>query len=69
MAARVRCTACATAATVRQVIGPLPAKFRNATSVRRLKDAAAAEVPARLGMPELEDPLSDLWPFDAEAGR
>lgn len=59
--ARLRCSACGTAALARQAVGDRPARFHHRSATRRAKESAAADVLARYGDPELNDSIDDLF--------
>lgn len=61
MTAKLRCVACGTTALVRQCIGARQARYHHRRPEHRAKDAAAADVLARYGSADLDDPLDDLF--------
>jgi hypothetical protein len=65
--ARIRCTACGTIQLIRQSVGPRPTRFHRRNSAQRARDAAVADVLARYGGAELNDPLADLFQNGGES--
>jgi hypothetical protein len=59
--ARLRCTACGETSLVREAVGDRPCRRRRPSRARAMRAEAAREVLQRLGDPELNDPLADLF--------
>ena len=65
---RLRCSTCGTSLRVRHVVGDRPCRHRKPSPERVKSAAAARDVLERLGDPQLDDRIDDLFGASARGG-